>query len=141
MTLISFEEELEHVKTYLKLEQLRFGEDLHVEYCIDAAGFMLPALSVQPIVENAVKHGICQKEEDEGTLILSAKEYPDCFEVVVSDDGVGFIPGEGQGEGNHVGIRNVRQRLDIMCHATLEIASEPGKGTTVTIRIPKEDKV
>ena len=138
-TLISFEEELKHVKTYLKLEQLRFGEDLHVVYHIGCTDFMLPALSVQPLVENAVKHGICQKEEGSGTVILTVKECPDCYEVIVSDDGVGFVPGiEANGEGSHVGIRNVRQRLDIMCHATLEVQSEPGKGTTSRIRIPKE---
>lgn len=138
-TLISFEEELKHVKTYLKLEQLRFGEDLHVVYRIGCTDFMLPALSVQPLVENAVKHGICQKEEGSGTVILTVKACPDCYEVIVSDDGVGFVPGtEANGEGTHVGIRNVRQRLDIMCHATLEVQSEPGKGTTSRIRIPKE---
>lgn len=139
-TLIHFDEELNHVKAYLKLEQLRFGKDLNVVYHIETTGFMLPALSVQPLVENAVKHGICKKEEGGGTVILAVKECPDCFEVIVSDDGVGFVPGtEGRGEGTHVGIQNVRQRLDIMCHATLEIESEPGKGTTSTIRIPKED--
>lgn len=138
-TLISFEEELKHVKTYLKLEQLRFGKDLNAVYRIERADFMLPALSVQPLVENAVKHGICQKEEGVGTVILIAKEYPDCYEVIVSDDGVGFVPGtEYNGKGTHVGIRNVRQRLDILCHATLKVESEPGKGTTSTIRIPKE---
>ena len=138
-TLISFEEELKHVKTYLKLEQLRFGKDLNVVYHIERTDFMLPALSVQPLVENAVKHGICQKGESSGTVILTVKACPDCYEVIVSDDGVGFVPGtEASGEGTHVGIRNVRQRLDLMCHAILEVQSEPGKGTTVTIRIPKE---
>ena len=140
-SLITFEEELNHIKAYLKLEQLRFGKDLNVVYHIETTGFMLPALSVQPLVENAVKHGICKKEEGGGTVILAVKECPECYEVIVSDDGVGFVPGtEDQGKGTHVGIRNVRQRLDIMCHATLEVESEPGKGTTSTIRIPKGDE-
>ena len=138
-SLISFGEELKHVKTYLKLEQLRFGKRLNVEYHVEQADFMLPALSVQPLVENAVKHGICKKGENGGTVILTVKESPDCYEVMVSDDGAGFVPGsEAKGEGTHVGIRNVRKRLDILCHGTLEIESEPGKGTTATIRIPKE---
>lgn len=137
--LISFEEELNHVKTYLKLEQLRFGKDLNVEYHIERTDFMLPALSVQPLVENAVKHGVCQKEEGKGTVTITVKECPDFYEIIVSDDGAGFVPGtEDKKEGIHVGIRNVRQRLDIMCHATLEVESEPGKGTTSIIRIPKE---
>ncbi|MGN1187444.1 MAG: sensor histidine kinase, partial [Lachnospiraceae bacterium] len=74
ITLISFGEELNHVKTYLKLEQLRFGKDLNVVYHIETVGFMLPALSVQPLVENAVKHGICVKEEGGGTVTLTVKE-------------------------------------------------------------------
>lgn len=140
-TLVSFEEELNHVKTYLNLEQLRFGEDLKVVYHIDTTEFMLPALSVQPLVENAVKHGICQKEEGGGTVTLEVKEYPDCFKIIVSDDGVGFVPGqEKKEEGTHVGIRNVGQRLEIMCNAVLEITSEPGKGTISTICIPKGDE-
>ena len=140
-TLIPFEEELKHVKAYLKLEQLRFGKDLNVVYRIETTEFMLPALSVQPLVENAVKHGICQKEEDGGTVILTVRECPDCFEIIVSDDGVGFVPQEkNKGNGTHVGIRNVRQRLRIMCNAALEITSEPGNGTTSTICIPKENK-
>ena len=139
-TLIPFEEELKHIKAYLKLEQLRFGKDLNVVYHIETTAFMLPVLSVQSLVENAVKHGICIKEEGGGTVILAVRECPDCFEVIVSDDGAGFVPGEEtRGEGTHVGIRNVRQRLDIMCHATLEIQSEPGKGTTAAIHIPKEE--
>lgn len=138
--LIPFGEELKHVKTYLKLEQLRFGKDLNVVYRIEAAGFMLPALSVQPIVENAVKHGICQKEEGGGTVLLAVRECPDCFEIMVVDDGVGFSPEqEHKDKGTHVGIRNVRQRLDIMCNATLDITSKPGKGTTARICIPKEE--
>lgn len=139
-TPISFAEELEQVKSYLMLEQLRFGEDLKVEYHIEKEDFMLPALSVQPLVENAVKHGICQKGDGGGTVILTAKESDDCYEVTVSDDGVGFDTGAERNEDrSHVGIRNVRHRLDILCHGTLLIESEPGKGTTSTIRIPKED--
>lgn len=140
-TLISFEEELKHIKAYLKLEQLRFGKDLNVVYHIETSEFMLPALSVQPLVENAVKHGICQKE-DGGTLILTVRECPDCFEIIVSDDGAGFVAEqENKEKGTHIGIQNVRQRLHIMCNAVLEIKSELGKGTTSTIYIPKENKI
>ncbi|MGN0480099.1 MAG: sensor histidine kinase [Lachnospiraceae bacterium] len=138
-SLIYFEEELNHVKTYLKLEQLRFGNDLKVVYDVETTEFMLPALSVQPLVENAVKHGICQKEEGVGKVIITVKECKDCFKIIVSDDGVGFTPEYENKEEVHVGIRNVRQRLNIMCNATLEIASQPGKGTEAIICIPKEN--
>ena len=139
-TQVSFEEELKHVKTYLSLEQLRFGNDLKVEYHIDTTQFMIPAMSVQPLVENAVKHGICQKEEGGGTLNLTVRESQEYYDITVTDDGVGFIPeNEYKDQGTHVGIKNVRQRLELMCDGTLEITSEPGKGTTARIRIPKEN--
>ena len=67
-------------------------------------------------------------KEGGGTVILTVKECKDYFEIVVSDDGVGFIPEKDyKSDGNHVGIRNVRQRLDIICQATLEVESEPGR--------------
>lgn len=139
-TLVPFEEELNHVKTYLSLEQMRFGDDLRVEYNIGTTEFMIPTLSVQPLVENAVKHGICQREEGGGTITITVREEQNCFEIFVCDDGVGFNPDEEyQGEGTHVGIKNVRQRLEVMCNATLDVTSEPGKGTTVIIRIRKEN--
>lgn len=140
-TQVSFEEELKHIKTYLSLEQMRFGNELKVEYHIDTTKFMIPALAVQPLVENAVKHGICQKEEGGGTLNLTVKESKQYYEITVTDDGVGFVAEkECGGEGTHVGIKNVRQRLELMCDGTLEITSEPGKGTTARIRIPKENE-
>ena len=139
-TPIEFEEELKYVKNYLSLEQMRFDEDLNVLYHIEATNFCVPALSVQPLVENAVKHGICRKE-DGGTLILFTKEYEEYFEIVVSDDGVGFDPEKRPEDGKlHVGIENVKQRLEAMCGGTLTIESRPGEGTRVTIRLPKEKK-
>lgn len=136
-TPVGFAEELQHVKTYLSLEKMRFEEDLNVEYHIETTGFLVPALSVQPLVENAVKHGICKKENG-GTLVLSTREYGDYFEVTIADDGVGFDPGKKPDDGKlHVGIQNVRQRLYAMCEGTLTIESRPGEGTIVTMRVPK----
>lgn len=138
-TPIPFEEELKHVKAYLELEQIRFSEKLKVVYNIETTSFLLPALSIQPLIENAVKHGICPKEEG-GTVMLSARESSECFEIIISDDGVGFVMEEIQEDGKlHVGIENVRQRLSIMCSAELIIDSKQGEGTTITVRIPKED--
>ncbi len=135
---IRFEEELDYIKNYLRLEQMRFDENLNVLYHIEATDFNVPALSVQPLVENAVKHGICKKE-DGGTLILATKEYRDYYEVVIRDDGVGFDPEKKPDDGRvHVGIENVKQRLETMCGGTLTIESKPGDGTRVTVRLPKE---
>lgn len=135
---VFFLAELDHVKTYLKLEKMRFEDDLQVEYDIQATDFKIPPLSVQPLVENAVKHGVCKKPGG-GTVKLTTRELDDAYEIVVSDDGVGFDPSVDPDDGReHVGIRNVKQRLWSMCNATLAVSSAPGDGTTVTIMVPKE---
>ena len=135
---IPFKEELKHVKTYLHLEKMRFEEDLCVEYDIEAEEFRLPALTIQPLVENAVKHGIIPKKGG-GTVTLTTREESGCYRIIIADDGVGFVPGIKKEDGkSHVGIRNVRQRLREMCRAELDIESVLGKGTKMTITLPKE---
>lgn len=137
---IPFKEELRHVKTYLHLEKMRFEEDLRVEYDIGTDDFLLPALTIQPLVENAVKHGIIPKKGG-GTVTLTTREESECYRVIIADDGVGFVPGIKKEDGkSHVGIRNVRQRLREMCRAELDIESALGKGTRMTITLPKEQK-
>lgn len=136
-TVIPFDEELRHVQVYLDLEKLRFENDLNIEYDIKTTGFFLPALTVQPIVENAVKHGISTKPGG-GTVSISTEDRDDCFAVVVRDDGVGFDPSAPYDTSrDHVGLSNVRSRLYSMCGGSLDIESSPGKGTVSTISIPK----
>ena len=135
---VPFPQELEHLKKYLMLEQMRFGDMLRIEYDIRATDFVIPLLSVQPLVENAVKHGVGMKE-DGGTVTIATREEDDCFKVIITDDGVGFdtsLPVEDDGR-SHVGMENVRQRLKELCNADVIIESEIGKGTVATIRIPK----
>ncbi len=137
---VPFTQELEHLKKYLMLEQMRFGDLLNIEYDIQAVNFSLPQLSVQPLVENAVKHGVGMKE-DGGTVTIATRELPDHFEVIISDDGVGFdssAPPKNDGR-SHVGMENTKQRLKDMCGGEVIIESEPGKGCVATIKIPKED--
>lgn len=135
---VPFERELEHLKKYIMLEELRFGDMLNVEYDIQTTDFVLPQLSVQPLVENAIKHGVGMKE-DGGTVKISTRETESCFEVIVEDDGVGFDTEQKFNDGrDHIGMNNVRQRLKEMCNAELIIESEIGKGTISTIKIPKE---
>lgn len=139
-TPVSFSEELEHVRAYLNLEKMRFDEDLTIRYNIETTNFFVPALSIQPLVENAVKHGICGKK-DGGTLTLSTREREDHFEIEVLDDGVGFNPEKIPQDGKiHVGIQNVKQRLYVMCGASVEIKSKPGEGTTVVVYVPKDQR-
>ena len=100
---------------------------------------MVPALSVQPLVENAVKHGTAKKSGG-GTVNVKICEYDDFYEIYVIDDGVGFdLSQPPDDERLHLGMENVRRRLDAMCGGTLTVSSALGKGTTAVIRIPKKD--
>ena len=135
--LISFGTELEHIEKYLRLEKLRFQDELEVVYDIQARDFMLPALSVQPLVENAVKHGVGKKIGG-GTVTIHTTETENEYIIRVTDDGVGFSEGECEDDGGtHVGIENIKKRLDMMINARLEIESKKGIGTKACILIPK----
>lgn len=135
---IPFEKELDHVRCYVAIERKRFGERVNVNYEIEEVNFLIPALTLQPIVENAVKHGICRKMEG-GTVTIRSERKKEHVYVVVSDDGVGFDEEEVKRDGkNHVGIRNVRSRLRTICNGTLELQSEPGRGTIAVITLPQK---
>lgn len=134
---IPFEAELRHVKTYLFLEKIRFADELKVVYEVGTADFFLPALTVQPLVENAVKHGVGKKETG-GTVSICTMETQTEYQIVIADDGVGFKPADMEEDGRtHIGIDNVTARLKTMVHGSLEIESQPGVGTKVVIKIPK----
>ena len=135
--IIDFETEIRHVNTYLNLEKIRFGDELEIEYDLQANGFSVPVLSVQPIVENAVKHGTSKKRGG-GKVSICSREVGDGYEIIVADTGVGFDADLNNIEKDSIGIRNVMQRLNNICGGTLEIESEVNKGTTVTIKIPKK---
>ena len=135
--LISFETELSHVNTYLDIERVRFEDTLEIEYDIKCVDFFLPVLTVQPIVENAVKHGTSKKRGG-GTVKISTEEDKDFYVIKVSDTGCGFDTSKPKNDGKrHVGIENVRRRLSNMCRGTLTIESTVGEGTLAVIRIPK----
>lgn len=134
---VPFTVELSHTKNYLDLEKLRFGEALRVEYDIRAEDFRLPALTLQPIVENAVRHG-ARKQVNGGTVYISSEETAESFRLVVKDNGPGFEPGQLPEDGKeHVGLRNVQKRLEHFYGGCLRVESAPGQGTKVTIEIPK----
>ncbi|NMP37298.1 MAG: histidine kinase [Clostridiales bacterium] len=137
---VPFTAELSHVKNYVDIELLRFGDKISVEYDIKVSSFELPPLSVQPLVENAIKHGVT-KTSDGGTVKLSTCEDEYSWFVIVEDDGIGFDVNTPLDDGrSHVGIKNIRERLEYMSHATISIDSTPGVGTTAVIVIPKETK-
>jgi len=138
--LSAFEEELNHTKKYIEIEKVRFGKKLNVEYDIGEKDFMLPSLSLQPIVENAVKHGVTHKREG-GTVRITTEKRGEKYAVIVSDDGVGFdtkafVPEEG-----HYGISNTAQRLRLLLGGEMQIDSSVGSGTTVTMLVGKREVV
>lgn len=136
--LVPFSTEYNHVKTYLDIEKIRFGDELEILYDIKAKDFFLPVMTIQPLVENAVKHGISKKRGG-GKLTVSTVEKHDCYEIIVTDTGKGFDVQGYSYEKNHIGINNVRQRLKNTCGGTLNITSENGKGTTAVVMIPKKE--
>ena len=135
---VPFSKELDHLKKYLYIEKLRFDDLLNIEYDIQATDFKIPLLSIQPIVENAVKHGVGMKENG-GTVKIATRETETAYEIIVSDDGVGFdtsAPKKEDGR-SHVGMENTKKRLKDLCNADIVITSKVGEGTTATITIPK----
>ena len=135
--LIPFSNELKHIETYLELEKMRFDERLTINYDIKVKDFLVPPLSIQPIVENAVKHGILKKIEG-GTISIKTFEDNDAYIVQISDDGVGFDFKNLKDNNNvHIGINNVRFRISSMCRGNMDIESEIDKGTLVTVKFYK----
>lgn len=135
--LIAFDMELEQLEDYIALEQLRFEDRILFEKQIETSSFEIPPLTIQPIVENAIKHGLIEPGKS-GTICLHTKRKIGYVEITVTDDGIGFVPEECEKE-DSVGIRNVRYRLEHMVGGVLTIESAPGEGTRVTITIPTEE--
>ncbi|MBF8984236.1 response regulator [Lutibacter sp. B2] len=140
---VRIEKEIEFVQSYLSIEKARFEEKINCQYDVDPINFMIPTLLLQPIVENAVKHGILKREEG-GNIKISIKENRDFIIIKVEDDGVG-IPKDKltpildeKFTGKSVGLRNVTKRLKCIYGYGIEIESEVEKGTTVCIKIPHE---
>ena len=136
--LAPFSKELEHVKNYLDLEKLRFDDELEIEYDIGPSDFHVPMLVVQPLAENAVKHGIA-KSPNGGKVIIRTVEDFENFYIYVVDNGVGFDPNKSRAyDGrSHIGIDNVRFRIEKRVNGELDLFSTKGKGTTAVITIPK----
>ena len=133
---ILMSQEMEHVRHYISIENVRFP-DMTFSFEMNSDDFHIPALTIQPIVENAIKHGLMKLSKG-GTIRVVSYETESYYCVSVEDDGVGFDTDVLLDERKHVGIRNIRGRLKAMVNGTLEIESRVGIGTTVLIKIPKE---
>src|SRR5574344_365831 len=135
-SLIPFEKEIEHTKQYLSLEHMRYGSRLTIVYNFQSTDFSLPPLTLQPIVENAVRYGAAKREKG-GLVTISSEKKEIFFVVTVTDNGPGFDPELPKPDGRtHVGIHNVGERIKKQCGGTLVITSTPGKGTIAVIKIP-----
>ena len=133
--LVPVAKEMEHTRLYAEIEVLRFP-NVHVDYRIGDDGFEVPALSIQPLVENAIRHGVRSRKD--GLVTVSTVREPGAHLITIEDNGVGFEPGQPKTpeDGSHVGLENVKSRIEEMCGGTLIVKSKPGEGTVVTIRIP-----
>lgn len=136
--LIPIEKELEHTRIYAQIETVRFPQ-ITIHYDIRDTGFKIPPLTIQPLVENAIRHGVRIRKDGQVTVSVQKvmQKQDACHEITVSDNGKGFdVQMAEQADDSHIGIRNVRERLEKMCHGSLTIESRIDAGTLVRIRIP-----
>ena len=137
---IPIEKEIDHVKNYTEIEKLRFGQRLEVLYDIRCSDFKVPPLTVQPIVENAIKHGVNQKPEG-GTVKIETYGDENFYYIKISDDGVGFdINAPLDSSKSHVGISNIKERLKTLLDADVDIKSVIGEGSEIVIKIPVREE-
>ncbi len=139
-------EELRCIDRYLLLERARFGDRVQVSLRVapEVLGTVIPFLSLQPLVENAVRHGL-EAKEGPGHISITAEDSGAFAEVTIEDDGVGMDPAQlqsmlaGHSDGDHVGLRNVDARLRQVYgdEHGLVIETAPGEGTLITMRVPK----
>ncbi|WP_028593407.1 ATP-binding protein [Paenibacillus assamensis] len=145
---VPFSEEVALIKAYLSLEQARFGDRLNVEYALDVTDFHMPPLLLQPIVENAVRHGLMEKVEG-GTVNISSRKVGEWIELSVMDNGVGISldemtldvtvaapPMDGKRKG--IGLANINGRLKSMYGTYLDIRRLESGGTVITMKIRAE---
>ena len=130
---VPFTEELEHTRAYLEVEQTRFEDNLFVEFDTPHARFRVPPLTLQPIVENAIKHGL-DPELSPLHITIKTRQTENGSEITVADTGPGF--GVNDNNEPHVALANIKERLEMMCKGTLKIDSTEDKGTTVTLFVP-----
>ena len=141
---ITIKEELAQVHAYLAIEQARHGEKLVIQEEIsdEVEKYLIPTLTIQPLVENAIKHGL-QPKENGGCIIIGAKEENQDILITISDDGIGMdVNGRcplSAPSSECIGLSNVHERLrgQYGIGYGLSILSAPDHGTTVTLRIPK----
>ncbi len=134
---IPFSSELEHTRAYVAVEQALYKDCIFIEYDTPHTFFRVPPLTLQPIVENAVKHG---RDTYAGPFHISVRTRKTDLgsEIVVADNGRGFVPPDESEP--HTALKNIRQRLEFMCGGTMDISPGDDGGTVVKITVPDDSK-
>ena len=133
--LIPVQKELEHTHIYAEIEMVRY-ENVMVEFDTPDLGFSLPTLTIQPLVENAIRHGVRIREN--GLVTVRTRKKEGYHEIVVEDNGKGFDTGLiVHFDEEHIGLKNVRERIEKLCGGSMHIESCIGEGTVITIHIPE----
>lgn len=130
---IPFTDELEHTRAYLAVEQAQFEDTLFVSFDTPHTMFRVPPLTLQPLVENAVKHGM-KSSKNPIHITVATRKTASGSEIIVEDDGAGFVPVDNNEP--HIALNNIRQRLKMMCRGKLTISAREGGGTSVKVTIP-----
>lgn len=132
---VGFRYEMEQVRSYANIEMARFSK-VKIEYKLEEEDFFLPPMSVQPLVENAISHGLCRKR-DGGTVSIHSYCVDNYYQIEIIDDGRGFIPEHTESlELKPGSIENIRMRLEKLMEGRLIVKSQELQGTKVLIQIP-----
>jgi two-component system, sensor histidine kinase YesM len=143
--LITLRNELEHIKTYIEIQNKRFNNSIQFESYIpeELLDLKIIKLLMQPLVENSILHGIQEKADERGKIIIDGEWNEHVLSIYISDNGVGMSPGKMMEIMQHTnpkgyGVKNIQQRLQLVYGPEygLSYTSEPGSGTTVRIKIP-----
>lgn len=143
--LIPFAQELENIKAYVNIEKMRFGDRLNVEYDCPETDFEIIPLSIQPLVENAIRHGVYERGADGGTVVLRTLRTSDNLLIQVEDNGVGFdfnttMSEVKAGTRDSTGLFNLIFRFETLMKAKVTVESCVGNGTKITVAVPTGEK-
>lgn len=142
---IPISEELKFINAYVEIEQMRFKDKLNIEYHIDdITGLMVPPMIIEPLVENAIRHGI-RKTNNSGNITLTIKDYGDEFFIEVADNGQGMtsekirkVFSEESEPEKGIGLANIQKRLKLLYNTELIIQSVENEGTKISMILPKK---
>lgn len=142
--LIPFSQELENIEAYVRIEKMRFGDRLTIRYECEEQDFSIIPLSIQPLVENAIRHGIYERGKGGGTVIVRTARRENNLEIVVEDNGVGFdydtiMQEIKDGKRDSTGMFNLIFRFENILNATVQVESRLHIGTRITVLIPNEE--